>query len=203
MRHPPSAPTCRSSLTNGVCFDYDVHLSRRHTPTQGKKYFRGAVIDTGAPNSVIGRTEAHMYCNRLGIKFSPGLPSARKFRFGSTVCHSLGELLVMLPTPKLPIAIDVDIVSLDIPLLIGKSVLEEHDLSIDAKRKKLISPQGDVPLTDDGHLIVSWEPLKVLSTFYTPGEIRNLHRHYLHPSTQRLYDIIKRTDPNFLQKPRS
>jgi hypothetical protein len=74
-------------------------------------------------------------------------------------------------------------------------VLEKYDLLIDSKRKMLISPQGNVPLADDGHLIISWEPLRALRTFYTPGEIRNRHRHYLHPSTQRLYDIIKRADP--------
>jgi transposase InsO family protein len=162
----------------------------------GARVFRGAVIDTGAPHSVIGRAEAILYCAHLGIPFSPRLPSPRQFKFGNTLCHSLGRLRVMLPFPHIPIAIDVDVVALDIPLLIGKSLLEKHDLIVDVKRKRLISPHGNILLHDDGHLLIEWEPRQALHTFYTPAEIRNLHRHYLHPSAKRLYDILKRADPN-------
>jgi hypothetical protein len=157
--------------------------------------FRGGVVDTGAPYSVIGQIEARLYCQELDIPFSPAKPSNRRFRFGTSVYSSIGQLRVMLPTSTNPLSFVVDIISLDIPLLVGKSTLEQHDLAVDVKRKQLNSPTGSIPLHDYGHLIIKWNSSDI-RTHYTKGQIRKLHRHYLHPSTTKLYDLLRRADPN-------
>jgi hypothetical protein len=48
-----------------------------------QKPFRGAVLDTGAPASVIGLKEYHLYCEAMAIKMEirPDL-ERRSFRFG-------------------------------------------------------------------------------------------------------------------------
>jgi hypothetical protein len=60
----------------------------------------------------------------------------------------------MLPFPHISIAIDVDVVALDISLLIAKYLLEKHDLIVNMKQKRLISPHGNILLHDDGHLLI-------------------------------------------------
>jgi hypothetical protein len=156
--------------------------------------FRGGVVDTGAPFSVIGQVKARLFCQELGITFSPAKPSKRRFRFGTSIFPSIGQLRVILQTFTIPLSFVVDIISLDIPLLVGKSTLEQHDLAVDDKRKQLNSPNGNVPLYDDGHLVINSNPSDIRTNF-TIGQIRKLHRHYLHPSTTKLYDLLRRADP--------
>jgi hypothetical protein len=94
-----------------------------------------------------------------------------------------------------PLSVLVDVISLDIPFLVGKPTPEHYDLTVDVKGKQLKSPAGNIPLHDGCHLVVKWDNSDV-QTHYTKGQIRKLHRHYLHPSTTKLYDLLRRADPN-------
>jgi hypothetical protein len=102
----------------------------------------------------------------------------------------------MFPTSAQPLSLVVDLVDMDIPLLIGKSTLADYDLCIDAKRRKVISPLGTIDLVDDGHLTIPLCHNPAYESFYTRSQIRSMHRHYLHPSTTKLYEILKRANPN-------
>jgi hypothetical protein len=115
----------------------------------------------------------------------------------------MGTFRILIPVSGTSsIAVDVDVVTLDIPFLLGKSTLAENRFTIYIHGNNTITEIGDIPLVDDGHLMLQWNPKKFLKVFYTPGEIRNLHRHFLHPSASKLYEILKRSDPNLSSETR-
>jgi hypothetical protein len=67
----------------------EIRLSkklRRSRIRRGWRTFRGGVVDTGAPVSVIGLKEARLYFQLLGIPFDRGKASTRSFKFGSNAC---------------------------------------------------------------------------------------------------------------------
>lgn len=50
-----------------------------------------------------------------------------------------------------------------------------------------------LPITQKmGHIYLEWIP----SILYTEQELRQVHRHFFHPETDRLTNLIKRADQN-------
>jgi hypothetical protein len=72
--------------------------------------FLGAVLDTGAAKSVIGKAHAMAYCKANNLRLSV-TPSSASFRFADQVCKSLGKMMPLIPTPGIPIQLSVNVVS--------------------------------------------------------------------------------------------
>lgn len=101
--------------------DYsDVHIC-------GLDIFRGAVIDTGAAKSCIGAIQARAYSKWAKKPFKLRM-SSNSFKLGDVVHPSLGELGVSLPTSSGSLAIDMDVISADTPMLLGVDFLDKHDI---------------------------------------------------------------------------
>jgi hypothetical protein len=84
--------------------------------------FEGAAIDTGAQRSVINLQRA--YAQMVGPRVNL-LPCGGLIRFGDVVCSSLGSMTADIPCPTGMLRVSVDVVSLDIPLLLGLDLMDD------------------------------------------------------------------------------
>jgi hypothetical protein len=163
----------------------------------GQRQFRGGVVDTGAPTSVLGIHEARLYAAELGVLLKLRAdPKKRRFRFGVQPSHTLGTMLVTFPVGSHMVQLEVPVVPLDVPLLIGLDVMSRFDTALrPAKRKAYVGNEySEVSLRFDGHLIWPCHP-SAMSTFYSKNQLRRLHRHFLHPSAQKLMNLLSRASP--------
>jgi len=99
--------------------------------------FKGAVIDTGAARSCIGKKQAVAYAGTIG--HVPKLSKTNlSFRFGDKVEKSCGAILIKLPIGNgMLIEFYCDIVPANIPLLLGLDILKRERLIIDVDLMEL------------------------------------------------------------------
>ena len=99
----------------------------------------GFCVDIGVPRSVIGLKEARRIYGRTGFRRQPRL-SNRKLCFADSVFESLGTVMIPLETqPAIPtIKVVLDVISADIPALLGMDVMGENSLTPCAVSKKFI-----------------------------------------------------------------
>lgn len=143
-----------------------------------ENYFEGLCLDIGSQMSVGGLRQSKAYYKARGIPFSLN-PSNLFFRFGSNTNKSLGIQIVRMPTPAYGrLQFHINIVSIDIPMLLGFPDLTSHNLLINYLDKKLDNKiQGwRSPITEKhGHLF--WNPA-IHTEFFTRPEIERLHFHF-------------------------
>ena len=109
-----------------------------------------------------------------------------------------------------PIPVDIDIVSANIPPLLGLDVLDRENLTPDvaynvlAKRRCIerhnASPiyveEWAIPMTR-AKTRHSYVPLRVQhKKFFTRTQLQRLHRQFFHPSADKLYKLLKRSRPD-------
>ena len=118
------------------------------------------------------------------------------FAFGDGVYKSLGSMEIRIPTPDNSfISLDVDVVKPDVPFLLGLDILDQHQLMADNIDNKLRSRAlgWSMPIVRHrGHLYIQWNTNYVL---FTRAELNRLHKHFWHPSSGKLYNLLKRTNP--------
>ncbi len=160
------------------------------------RYFEGACIDTGAEQSVVGKPQAKAYCiqHRIAYKL---LPSSTIFQFGDGCYKSLGKLRVRIPIANGSFIFGkIDVVPANIPLLIGLDILDSQGIFANNVDNVLCCPSlgWTTPIIRKrGHLYLCWTSKDIL---YTKTELIKLHRHFYHPSTDKLMNLIKRASPN-------
>ena len=90
----------------------------------------GFCVDIGAPRSVVGLKEARRLYNRIGRRLRL-TPSNRTFRFADSEHESLGTIIIPLETPPgiSTIQVCLDVVSADVPALLGMDVMDENSLT--------------------------------------------------------------------------
>ena len=137
-------------------------------------------------------------------------PSTKSFRFADATYKSLGRLDLPLATPNGVTNIDVtlDVVAADVPTLLGLDVLDHHCLTADTVcnelvKKTIIRRDGDgvrliedwsVPLMRaDGHVYADIAKPDVI--YFTRKELQKLHRHFAHPSAEKLYKLLRKARP--------
>ena len=157
--------------------------------------FHGACLDIGAQRTCIGIKQARALTSKQGIKLKL-TPSPFVFKFGDVKHHSLGKMNIRIPTPNTGfLEIQADVVSADVPLLIGIDTLDKFKLVADNVRNILEcrTQQWSLPITRlHGHMYITWDPCTVL---FTRNELKRIHKHMWHPSASKLYNILKRTHP--------
>ena len=86
----------------------------------------GFFVDTGAPTSVIGRKELRIISQGNGIRNLKLRKSGNRFRFSNSTFQSLGQVDLPLATPcgLRPIYVTLDVVSADVPALLGLDTLD-------------------------------------------------------------------------------
>ena len=130
----------------------------RQTPRYSDTHFDGVCVDTGAQISVCGKRQAQAYCKSVSIPMTLR-PSNLRFKFGNTVSSSLGIMKFRFPCPDGgSIDIDIDIIDLDVPLLLGLRELRSHRILVNYLNNTLQNQKfgWTTKLSDKfGHLYLS------------------------------------------------
>lgn len=163
--------------------------------------FLGGCLDIGAQKTVARELQARAYSATVGRKFSL-LPSHYAFRFGDGLHASLGWLMIRIPTPDgIFIETRVEVGKVDVPLLLGIDLLDRERLVADNVENVLHSRRAGwkMPVirrgaTDGrgGHMYLLWDCSQLC---FTKGELKKLHLHFFHPSSRKLYNLLKRAEP--------
>ena len=172
-----------------------IPTDARQFHVRTKEFFEGACLDIGAQRTCIGLQQANAYCHmqKKPFKLRKSLIS---FAFSDGVYKSLGSMEIRIPTPDNSfISLDVDFVKPDVPFLLGLDILDQHQLVADNIDNKLRSRAlgWSMPIVRHrGHLYIQWNTNCVL---FTRAELNRLHKHFWHPSSGKLYNLLKRTNP--------
>jgi hypothetical protein len=132
--------------------------------------------------------------------------SNRRFLFGDKDFASLDICIVEVPTPGGVLELSVDVVDMDVPFLFELDVMEKHRLQVLTVSNELeCVPSGYslgwrmAVVRKGGHECLKFRPpSKVLRAFYCEVLMRKMHRNLFHPSSRKLYELLKRADPNNL-----
>ena len=104
---------------------------------------------------------------------------------------------IRIPTPEDAfLHFYVDVVPPNVPLLLGIDVLDRFQLVAENVRNVLENrKQGwTLPIQrKHGHLYLSWDASEVL---FTASELKKLHGHFYHPSSSKLYALLRKTHPD-------
>ena len=192
MDHPPSSCIHIDECVRDI---WNSNYAGR-TSSKMRRHFHGACVDTGAQQLVIGQRQAKAYCRRDNFKFKLH-PSATRFRFGDGRYPSLGSMEIRIPIPNGSfVSIQLDVVSADVPMLLGLDVLDRESLVANNVHNELQAPLPgwSMPLEKKfGRLYLCWGAKEIL---YTKHELVKLHVHFCHLSTDKLYEVIKRARPS-------
>jgi hypothetical protein len=96
------------------------------------------------------------------------------------------------------IDVTADVVPLQVPLLLGLDIKTRYDMRVCARKRQLEGTGENcwsAPLNlEEGHLILPWSPMSMGIPF-TKLEVVRMHRGFHHPSSKRLYDILRTVRP--------
>ena len=166
-----------------------------------------AVLDTGATRSVMGLPTARRLARSIGRKLDL-CPSPRRFRFGVTAHESMGSTIIHIPTPSGVMSIQADVISADVPFLIGMDAMDANRvqvLSIDNKLEHIpLDPNAlgwQLPLArKHGHICLPFLPIRdECVSYYTRTHLERLHRSMYHPSAEKMLELLRRADPDKLE----
>jgi hypothetical protein len=116
-----------------------IKYTSRKVTTILTRSFRGAVTDTGALRSIFGVREAKCIEMTRVFYFLPcSQVRVRNFRLGNSTCPSLGLMRIAISALQGPLMVDVRIVDLEIPFLIGLDILLEQGIYVSASRRALV-----------------------------------------------------------------
>ena len=166
----------------------------------------GFCIDIGAPKSVVGMSQPNRILRNLEKKGIPRIKSRNFFRFGDVTVPSQGLIEIALDTPPnfRPIHVLMDIVTVDIPALLEVDVLDGETLCAENVTNRLVHRQilsgpeellkyedtSNVPVIRyKGHLYARMNFPRC--SFYTSAQLNKMHRHFGHPSADKLFNLLK------------
>lgn len=90
--------------------------------------------------------------------------------------------------------VGASVVDVDVPLLLGLDLFEKLRIVLDFGKFTMSSTSANwsVPLTMKiGHADLVWQD----SIFYTETELRKIHCHLHHPSTDKMFAVIRKEEP--------
>lgn len=184
------------------------HVTNKHDILHMKKLrTKGlhAVLDIGAAKTVVGVSYARQIA-RLSKRPLTLCRTGRRFRFGEQIVDSIGLCEIEIPTPGGVLSFAVDVVNIDVPLLLGLDILDRHRLQVLTLTNEIEHiPVGSglywrLPcVRHSGHIHLCFQPpTPAQRILYTESQIRRLHRHLHHPSARKLFDLLRRADPENL-----
>lgn len=145
----------------------------------------------GAERTVIGRRQAAAYAQWAVMDLTLNTPDGATFRLRGKGYKSLGVVHVRIPiTNALYLPLDVDVVDLDVPFLLGLNVLDAHKMYINKVSNELVRVTYNVvtPIVRMyGHAYLVWGE----DILYTIVELNKLHRHFWHPHPDRLFAVLR------------
>ena len=166
-------------------------LSVLHVRDYSSQQFQGACLDTGAETSVCGLGKAKAYCERHNVPLQLN-PSNKTFRFGDHVYRSNGLMEFRIPlSPSEFLPVPIDVVDATVPLILGLDLLTREQLLVDylQMRIKRATDGKSVPIVRKlGHCFLEWDEHQM---FFTRSELQRLHYHFMHPTVDKLFALLK------------
>lgn len=154
--------------------------------------FEGAFLDTGAERAVIGRCQAAAYARWAGTDLTFSTPDGATFCFGGKSYQSRGVAHIRMPIANsLYLPLDVDVVDLDVPFLLGLHVLDALKMYINSVSNELICVAYNVVMPivrRHGHAYL----VRGEDTLYAMVELKMQHSHICHPHPDRLFAVLRR-----------
>lgn len=157
--------------------------------------FDGICLDFGASFSVVGNQQYELYCEHLGYK-PEKQNSESRFKFGISTFIALFKFTCRLGLPDDKfMEFTVHVVEGNFTLLMGLEVIRQYGLRMDWGRNILSGSRQYWRLPIQyayGHAFVHNYQNTIL---FTRAELERLHLHFHHPSTDKLFNLIRRVDP--------
>lgn len=124
--------------------------------------------------------------------------SASSFRFGATNYQIMGSFHARIPKPNgTHMNIKTNIFPINVPFLIGLDIFMEHCLQLDFETHQLKCRKEKWKITLQilsGHVCIkSWQ--EEICNF-TRKELWKLHYHLMHPSSGKLFSLLKKAYPD-------
>lgn len=144
---------------------------------------------------MIGLKQMEAYKRRYPCSVDKAETSA-VFRFGDQNYSSCGILTLHVPTPAGPKRVLAHVVEADIPLLLGLDVLDEYGWNILTVENEVVSvPESwTMPIVrKSGHMFLEWN--QYFTQNFSKAQLHHLHLHFMHPSSTKMYNLLRRADP--------
>lgn len=167
-----------------------MHTSLISAPTYDS--FQSAACDTGAQKTVFVLQQASVCCKMISLPMHLS-PISATFVFSNHFCKNLGMMSFLLVTHPGKKSITAHVVPLRTPLLLGLDMLYKFKWTFLTVQNVLISvSEGwSLPLVRKfGHVFLPWPPL--YRSLYTRQQLQNFHLHFMHPSTEKLFNLLQR-----------
>ena len=176
----------------------DVLVANVRTNVGSSRLFQGAIIDTGATRTCIGHAQARAYARMRGTTLKSLIrPPRYNFSFGGHQSRPLGVIPIQLDTPQGRFVFQAHVVKEPIPLLLGIDHMEENRWFLRNTKGRLVSEEGwSWPVERVGaHYTLRWTDVELatVNVNYSRKELKRLHRHFRHPSPQKLFDLLSTT----------
>ena len=169
--------------------------------------FYGIMIDTGASKrSTAGYGQYLAYRETQNTVIDTSKAGAINVQFGIGSTSSIGSITVNTPVGN----IEFHIVKADTPFLLCLADMDTLKVYYNNLKNVLVTPTKSVPVVRRfGHPFLLWEEsLQSFIThlfnqnpyYLTITELHQLHRHFRHPSADRLYKVLERSGHNNINK---
>lgn len=185
--------TSRPSLKHRLKRPPDIFVDKEIITLLDKaERFEGACMDIGAEKTVVGKRQAEAYLASHNPGVTLGNKSGMVYRFGGGRHPCVGTVAVRIPiTDSFMILIEIDVVAINVPLLLGLDFLDRHNMYVNNTTNRLVCVNEgiQVPLVRKmGHIFFEWEA----EILYTFPELQRIHKHFFHANSERLYALMRR-----------
>ena len=202
MEQPEPEPSVASTYPFAFIMNQAEHYS--------SKEFYDILIDTGAAmNSTAGYAQYQAYNDLTNgqANLNRSTASQVKVQFGSgSSISSIGSIVVNSPVGD----IEFHIVETNTPFLLSLHNMDRLKVYLNNVSNLLITPSTTIPVVRRfGHPFLLWKDclnsfITVLFNsnpcFLTDTELRQLHRRFGHPSSERLYQLLHRAGHEDVQR---
>lgn len=158
-----------------------------------------ACVDSGAQRTLIGKKHALLHIEKSGVGSSMLQKFHRQhYKFGDRLHQGIRALQVDIPVEEdYVICIAADVIDLDVPLLIDLDTLTHLKAIINFSADTMTTTSGiwHLPLRRKlGLVYIEWP----ITVYYTEAELRKAHRHFYHPSTDKLLNAFHCANPDLI-----
>lgn len=180
-----------------------IHTLTHHIPSASRETrydhekFRGILVDTGAARGNTSSLKQYLaYCNHIGCSPTIDGSKAATCYFGNGSERSQGVASISFPLGALTITFYAHILrDAVVPLLICIDEMVRWGLYFNNIANRLVhSPTGQYlsVLREGAHPFIMWNP--VINCHYSTSELRQLHRRFGHPHTDKLLQLLRKAD---------
>lgn len=167
--------------------------------------FRGLILDTGANrSSCMSLSQYKAYCRENNVPLSIDRTEGRTVSgFGGSKRGSLGSAIIPVPFVDLNVVLHVkfQIFSHNSPSLLCLRDMREGGLDISVQKLSISYKHRSQSVSlENDFMVHNWKSEDVVNSLYSEKELRKLHRNFGHPSVSALTNLLKRANPDHMDR---